>query len=396
MKKYIYLCCIIVLFGLKAMSQSINHSINHNNHLCSYREKKLAIEYHRNRLPYTQGWIYDTINSDEFDGTTIDTNKWIVSNETWHSPNIHVGFVNFPSNVRTEDGKLYLEVTMNTDSIECCCSWDSTEYHCHIPELISGWLTSSSKIRYGYFETECYLPKNHNYWPCFWTCRRDTEINDYDEVDVFERTSSNNTNLPNVIRQNCYNKLDYPDVSKTTQILTFDDSITGKSSVFGVEILPEEVVFYINGHVSSHLRYNSDASSFNTWNTFSCSDIEQMLPMRILLTLTCDPTQTNLPLPHESAWFEYFRCYKLDRGGVETYHPVVFIPSDESTLVYPHVIIGGTGCTANVTVPTALWAEQDIILDKGFELSASTPFSARVISVPKPEISPLYKQNCYY
>ena len=78
---------------------------------------------------------------------------------------------------------------------------------------------------------------------------------------------------------------------------------------------------------------------------------------------------------------------------MDTYHPTVFSPSVESTKVYPHVVLGGTGCSAIVSTPTAIWAEQDIILDKGFELSAGTSFSARVISVPNPEDSDLYIKN---
>lgn len=77
-------------------------------------------------------------------------------------------------------------------------------------------------------------------------------------------------------------------------------------------------------------------------------------------------------------------------ANVSTYHPVVFSVSDESTKVYPHVILGGVGCTAVVNSPAGIWAEQDIILDKGFELSANTPFSARVISVPNGSESELY------
>ncbi len=62
-------------------------------------------------------------------------------------------------------------------------------------------------------------------------------------------------------------------------------------------------------------------------------------------------------------------------------------------MVYPHVILGGEGHMANVTTSTAVWAEQDIVLDKGFELSAGTSFSARVISVPNPQSLQLYIQN---
>lgn len=85
--------------------------------------------------------------------------------------------------------------------------------------------------------------------------------------------------------------------------------------------------------------------------------------------------------------------HKLKKGGIEIYHPVTYQPSSESTKVYPHVILGGDGHSAIINTSTAVWAEQDIVLDKGFELSANTPFSARVISVPN-QYSPLYIQNC--
>lgn len=387
MKKLLYLCSILLL-SMNTMAQQ-NHLISSKeSSYCQWHKKLLDVEYHQDCIPFTPGWRYDSIHSDEFDSININGSKWSIPNEAWHSPNTAVGFVNFRENIRTEDGKLFLSVTANNDSIQCYCSWDTIHPYI-IPKLLTARLFSSYK-QYGYFETECYLPKNHNIWPCFWLYRRNTSVKNYDEVDVFERTSTDNTNHPNIIRQNCYSQVDYPDESKITQVLTFPDSITGKSSVFGVEILPEEVVFYINGHVSSHLRYNESITLPNIKNTFTCTDIVEMIPMHVLLTLTCDPTQTTIPLPNESTWFEYARCYKLERGCVETYHPTIFTPTNESTKVYPHIILGGTGCSANVNTATAIWAEQDIILDKGFELSAGTRFSARVISVPDPEHSPLY------
>ena len=120
-----------------------------------------------------------------------------------------------------------------------------------------------------------------------------------------------------------------------------------------------------------------------------------MIRTIIIISLTCPSTESTIPLPHESAFFKYFRCYKLEKGDVDTYHPTVFTPSDESTKVYSHVVLGGTGCVANVSAPSAIWAEQDIIFDKGFELSANTAFSARVISVPDPMNSELYKHNSH-
>ena len=400
MKKFIYLCGMILL-SVNVIAQIGNNRQLDDSLYCDNRIKELTVNYHSTNIPITLGWRYDSIYSDEFSNPPIDTRKWVIRDRKWQSPKKQIGYVNSYDNVHIENGKLYLNITTNDDSIVCNCPWDTTNLKYHAPELLSGWIqsTDTTKIRYGYIETKCYLPKNHNYWPCFWTTGRykTNNYDDYDEVDVFERTHDNGTDYPNIVRQNCHNGLgcNYTLPSEVSQILTFQDSITGRSSVFGVEILPEEVVFYINGHVSSHLVFSDDLNKFNPWNTITCTDIEEMIPMELVLSLTCDWDQTTIPLPHESSWFEYVRSYKLERGNIDTYHPTVYSVSNESTKVYPHVILGGIGYTASVNNPSAVWAEQDILFDKGFELAANTPFSARVISVPDAEHSELYIQNCH-
>ena len=172
------------------------------------------------------------------------------------------------------------------------------------------------------------------------------------------------------------------------------DSITGRTSKFGVEVLPYELVFYINGHVSSRLRYNSGLR--NETNSFTCSDITKTVPMQVVLSFNTNVDNNEIPLPHENFVVNYFRCYKLMRGDSDTYHPAMFIHTANTCKVYPHIILGGTGCSAIVNTATTLWAEQDIVLDKGFELSAGTPFTARIIQHgdENPETSQLYISNC--
>ena len=349
--------------------------------------KHLSRDLSNTNIPYTPGWTILSDYSDEFNASSLNTNKWIVKNEECHQYQPQVGFINSINNVYEGNGKLYLTVTPNVDSILCYSSWIG---QWTIPKLLSGWVRTVDTFRYGYIETRCYLPQNHHYWPCFWTTGRTS--NDYGEVDVFERTDGHNTDYPNIIRQNCYSGTPAENHSYLSQILSFQQSISGDSLVFGAEILPHEIVFYINGKVSSHVKYKENM--YNDWNTFTCTDIDELIGMHVILSLTCAPSQQTIPSPIESAWFDYFRCYKLIRGTVDTYHPTVFTPSNESTKVYPHVVLGGSGHVANIATSTAIWAEQDIVLDKGFELSANTSFSARVISVPNPETSTLYIQNC--
>lgn len=394
MKKFLYLCGMM-LICINIIAQEKN-SLEHDSlRYCHGKHYKyLDVRFDTSRISLTPGWRYDSILSDEFDSTAINTRKWIIKDRGYHQHFTTVGYLNDSANICLKNDSLVLSVTENTYGIYCYFKNDNEETDSVRPALLSGWMSSNNKLRYGYIETECYLPKNHHYWPCLWTTGRDKKIDDYDEVDVFERTDSHNTDYPYKIRQNCYNGSATTHESFLSSILTFkgQDSITGRSTVFGAEILPGEVVFYINGRVTNHVKYHDGWE--NDWNTFTCTDVEEMIRTKIVLSLTCPSSETNIPQPHESAYFKYFRCYKLERGNVDTYHPTVFSPSDESTMVYPHVIVGGTGCVANISTSTAIWAEQDIILDKGFELSAGTSFSARVISVPDHQDSNLYMQNC--
>ncbi len=399
MKKFIYLCGMM-LIGVNIIAQTPPLRQLEDSLYCDWKCKKLNVKYKNDIAAIAPGWRYDSVYSDEFDGSTVDGGKWTILNNAWHSGKPNVGYINDTNTISIDTGYLFLNVITNDDSIVCTCTWDTTELKSHAPQLLSGWIQSVNKLQYGYIETKCYLPKNHNYWPCFWTTGRyqpNEYYDDYDEVDVFERTHNQGTNYPNILRQNCYNGIGckYTQSSQITQILTFQDSITGKDFVFGAEILPEEVVFYVNGHVTSHLVFNEDPLKFNKWNTFTCTDIEEMIHMRLILSLTCDGDQTSIPMPHQPSWFDYVRCYKLDRGTLNTYHPTVYSVSEESTKVYPHVILGGTGCTAVINSPSAVWAEQDIVLDKGFELAPNTSFSARVIKIPNADDSELYKQNCH-
>lgn len=398
MKKFIYLCGMMLL-SLNIFAQEKNLLEHDTLRYCHGKHYKyLNITYHPSQIGLASGWRYDTIMSDEFHNTTIDTTKWRVANKKYHPHFTSVGYVDNSNNICIMNDSLVMSFTDNVYGLWCTKIGNDNDSL--RPSLLSGWLSSKHKIQYGYIETECYLPKNHHYWPCFWTTGRDTIIDDYDEVDVFERTDGETldgigTDHPYILRQNCYNGsgTHHPE-SFLSSILNFtaNDSITGRPSVFGVEILPREIVFYINGRVTSHIKFHDGWQ--NNWNTYTCTDIEEMLRTVIIFNLSCPATQTSIPLPHESATFKYFRCYKLDRGDIDTYHPTIFSPSDESTKVYSHVILGGTGCVASVSSPTAIWAEQDIILDKGFELSAGTSFSARVISVPDHEDSDLYIRNC--
>lgn len=385
MRKTVYIC-LLLLFSTGVMSQNHDETKALGTDYCSYFQKNIELPFPQTSASVVDGWVYDTFYSDEFNGNSIDQSKWEVKDHYYHPNNNSIGYL--ADNVSIVGGNLVLSVTQDIVGQYYHYHLNDTTYPILCLNYATGGISSTSYIRYGYYEVECYLPKNHRYHPCFWTIGGDSE---YDEIDVFELT--NGTNSPYRFLQNEYSNVHDNRSSKTKQVLTLTDSITGKTSRFGVEVLPYEIVFYVNGQVTSRLLHSSSLA--NSTNAFTCSDITKTVPMEVMLTFSTD-VSSGIPQPHEDFVVNYFRCYKLVRGDTETYHPTAFTPSSESCKVYPHVILGGTGCTATITSSTAVWAEQDIILDKGFELSATTAFSARVIQHgdEDPQESPLYIGNC--
>lgn len=380
MKKIIYFCALMYL-GLNTIAQrKINPSFYDT--YCSYMIKNLSFTYNNIQNPITLGWIYISDYSDEFNDNSLNTNKWLCWDHRYHINNTNVGYLS--ENVNVSDGHLVLSAKYDENAQTYINGQNQLSLNFN-----TGCIESLYKIQYGYYEVECYLPKNHKYRPCFWTVGGTTT--DYDEIDVFEIHP--NDNSPYIFLQNEYSNISRPNTSLIKQTILCSDSITGKTTVFGVEVLPYELVFYVNGHVSSRLIYNYDYA--NNYNIFTCTDITKTIPMKFILSFTFDPVNGNMPQPHEDFIVNYIRCYKLDRGTIDTYNPINFVPTAASSKVYPHVILGGVGHTATINTPSAIWAEQSIILDKGFELSSGVSFSARIIQHgnDNPEDSPLYIGN---
>lgn len=381
MKNIIYLC-ILISISISVTAQR-RYANSPSDTICSYMHKHLTFTYNSTQIPIADGWIYSSYYSDEFEGSALNSSKWHCWNHLYHPNNAEVGYL--AENVNLSDGKLVLSAKHDESAqIYHCSNYPSLPLNFN-----TGCIESYDYIQYGYYEVECYLPKNHHYRPCFWTVGGNDTI--YDEIDIFEITLGDNS--PYIFLQNEYSNLQRPNTSLTKQTIVCSDSITGKTTRFGVEVLPYELVFYINGHVSSQLVYNRDNA--NDYNIFTCTDITKTIPMRIILSFTFNPVNGDMPQPYEDFTVNYFRCYKLDRGTINTYNPIVFIPSSESCKVYPNIILGGDRHTALINTSTAIWAEQSIILDKGFELSSGVSFSARIINhgSENPETSPLYIEH---
>lgn len=117
-------------------------------------------------------WTRYATMSDEFDGATLDPNKWWPTNPTWRGRQP----ARFdPNNVTVADGKLHLMMRKRESSQV----WKDRGYHTYTSAAVQ----SKTTVLYGYFEVRARPMKSHgssSFWfyhstPEWWT-----------EIDVFE------------------------------------------------------------------------------------------------------------------------------------------------------------------------------------------------------------------
>lgn len=319
----------------------------------------------------TTGWVYYNAMSDEFDGT-LNTGLWSVFDDDCHSMSPRAYFRNTPDNVKTEQGQLKLKVKHETNGFSC----DSTTVF-----YSSGYIGSIPTIQYGYIEIMCYLPNELSLNPAFWLFGQDDPYY-YDEIDVFEKFLEEKVSNQNLMN-NFYHNLDRPGTLKLSKTLAFPSSFVGDTIVFAIEWLPEELNYYINGTLVSPVRYSSDAAYYNdTKSVYTCTDFKYALPQWVQLSLALNTAIDTLPDPVESFTVFYLRSYKLREGYASEYWPSAFSMTDPYIFrVHQSLRLGGVGHTAiipadeNITV----WARDSILLDKGFQVSGGTQFTARTI-----------------
>ena len=121
MKKIVYFCTLMFIV-INSMAQTeISQKNRQTSSDFNPLEKYLRFQYGSSQVPVADGWIIDTVFSDEFDKTSLNAYKWYDNDGHIHENNLHVGSVS--QNVQVKNGKLFLSayydpigVTMFTDN----------------------------------------------------------------------------------------------------------------------------------------------------------------------------------------------------------------------------------------------------------------------------------------
>jgi beta-glucanase (GH16 family) len=114
-----------------------------------------------------KGWML--IFQDEFDGDTLDTQKWWCQ-EGLHGTELQY-YRNHKNNVFVKDGFLYIKAIRDTFK--------------NMPYTSALLMSSKNFDRESLVEVRCKIPKGKGLWPAFWFWRgaRDST---YQEIDAFE------------------------------------------------------------------------------------------------------------------------------------------------------------------------------------------------------------------
>lgn len=157
--------------------------------------------------PVGQSGTWKLAFDDEFDGTSLDTTKWIMTNPSFQNPwqpynNEQEKYrytANNP-NVQENGGALHLIATKENGQI-----YSGMISSGPVPQLKgSNWQGVAApgyhpfQYTYGYFEGRVKLPKGNGFWPSMWMLPDQEKYGDWPgsgEYDMFEVPGNNPTDL---------------------------------------------------------------------------------------------------------------------------------------------------------------------------------------------------------
>jgi hypothetical protein len=180
-----------------------------------------------NALPYpgTPVTGYKLAWSDEFNGSTLDTDKWNYRTDTrfWS--------LQRAANVRVSNGSLYLDLKKET--------FGTTNY-------TGGGVISKKLFRYGYYEARMKVPPGSGWHTSFWMMKANRPATDTVaiELDAIE----NDSVTPLKYGVNTHRHLPTPHLTYGNKNVT-TPSLNADYHVFGCEFTPTLIRYFFEGNV---------------------------------------------------------------------------------------------------------------------------------------------------
>lgn len=191
--------------------------------------------------------------SDEFNGTSIDQNKWSFEvNGDGGGNNELQYYTARPENARLENGRLIIEARK---------------------EAYSGKQYTSARLRtkgkgdwlYGRFEARIKLPRGQGIWPAFWMLPTDNKYGTWaasGEIDIMEAVNTGAAG-GNAIYGSIHFGNTWPNNQYTTVAYTPSTSIADNYQTYAVEWEPRQIRWYVNNVLySTQTQWNSGAGPY--------------------------------------------------------------------------------------------------------------------------------------
>ena len=204
----------------------------------------LLKEHQTTPVTYTQkmdGEDWNLVWSDEFEGTQIDTTKWIYDFGNWGWGNNELQYYtdSRAENARIEDGNLIIEARKDDDGIP----WTSAR------------LTTRGKesFLYGKIELKAIVPREKGNWAAGWTLG-DSYLDELSwpycgEIDILESVGYevDNESGDGIAHVTVHTPAYYFKINNQISSTKDINNIAGEFHTYSVEWTPEEVRGYVDG-----------------------------------------------------------------------------------------------------------------------------------------------------
>jgi len=210
------------------------------------------------------GW--SLVWNDEFDGTSIDPNKWQHEQDCWGGGNGELQcYTKRPENSRVENGNLIITARQEkytgtqagcTSANGCTDTKDYTSARLRTRHLDTGsW-------KYGRFELKAKLPKGKHLWPAFWMLPTDNVYGAWagsGEVDIMEYRGQ----VTNSVQSTLFHGAPWPNQQSTTPgMKSFPFEFSADFHVFVFEWELDEMRFYVDSTLTWSVNLNKMWGSY--------------------------------------------------------------------------------------------------------------------------------------
>jgi beta-glucanase (GH16 family) len=228
---------------------------------------------------------YSLVWSDEFDGNTLDTSKWVVENRN-DGVNNELEYY-LPPNVSVSNGNLVLTARQQL--------FGGQPYS-------SGKITSFGKFstQYGRIEASIKMPMGAGMWPAFWMLGTNINVVNWPtcgEIDIMEHINADNT-IYGTMHWNLNGHVSYGG--------TTTNSTPGSYHLYAVEWDANSIRWYVDDtlYVTGNI-----ANNINGTDAFH-------LPFFIILNLAVGGSFPNIAVDNSilpaSMYVDYVRVYKAN------------------------------------------------------------------------------------